>query len=93
MERILPGKVDRFDQDKWTFFKRACITRNAAPGDSPSIATEPHRRALVPDTLPYRAFLVVGHEHPLRDLVGRSAASLADIVEQRRAHTDTGAVG
>lgn len=75
------------------FFKRAPVTWNSASGDSPSVAMESHRRALVPDALPYRAFLVIVHEYPVRDLVGRSAASLADIVEQRRAHSDTGAVG
>jgi hypothetical protein len=90
---ILRDKVARFDHGLDMLFERAPVIRNAAPGDSPSVATESHRRALVPDAFPYRVFIVIVHENPVRDLVGRSAASLADIVEQRRAHTDAGTVG
>ncbi|AOL08968.1 hypothetical protein WI95_33685 [Burkholderia contaminans] len=62
---IFPDQIARFDHGLEMFFERAPVTRNAISGDSPSVATESHRRAFVPDAFPYRVFLVIVHENPV----------------------------
>lgn len=73
---ILPDKAERFAKDTET-------SSSAAPGPRHSERrswqlTVRHdgntSQRLAPDALPYLTFLFVGHEHPVRDLVGHSAS-------------------